>query len=321
MIPQSLVPEGEMTMITVVGLTPSLDRTLRLERLAVGGTNRPLRCDDAAGGKGLNVSLLLKALGCAVHLITPSFASGMEPVLKALEEADVPCSAIPVPGALRVNMKLMDLSASTVTEINMPSVLGSAQAPQAFLDAIAAQARTSSWLVLTGSLPRDFPPDFYARAIAAARAEAPACRILLDTEGEPLRLGLAGKPDMIKPNRHELELLCGHPLPTRADIAGEAIRLIRDGVGIVLVSMDVEGSLLASGNELLCAEAVPVPIFTTVGAGDSLVAGFLSVLEAQPQALEAALRMGVACATAHVAGCGAQTDVYLPRIRIRSGLE
>lgn len=321
MIPQSLVPEGEMTMITVVGLTPSLDRTLRLERLAVGGTNRPLRCDDAAGGKGLNVSLLLKALGCAVHLITPSFASGMEPVLKALEEADVPCSAIPVPGALRVNMKLMDLSASTVTEINMPSVLGSAQAPQAFLDAIAAQAKASSWLVLTGSLPRDFPPDFYARAIAAARAEAPACRILLDTEGEPLRLGLAGKPDMIKPNRHELELLCGHPLPTRAAIAGEAIRLIRDGVGIVLVSMDVEGSLLAVRDALLCAEAVPVPVFTTVGAGDSLVAGCLSVLEAQPQALEAALRMGVACATVHVAGCDAQTDVYLPRIRIRSGLE
>ena len=108
-------------MITVVGLTPSLDRTLRLERLAVGGTNRPLRCDDAAGGKGLNVSLLLKALGCAVHLITPSFVRGMEPVLSALREAAVPCSAIPVPGALRVNMKLMDLSASTVPEINMPS--------------------------------------------------------------------------------------------------------------------------------------------------------------------------------------------------------
>ena len=130
-------------MITVVGLTPSLDRTLRLERLAVGGTNRPLRCDDAAGGKGLNVSLLLKALGCAVHLITPSFVRGMEPVLSALREAAVPCSAIPVPGALRVNMKLMDLSASTVTEINMPSLLGSPQAPRACLDAIAAQARAS----------------------------------------------------------------------------------------------------------------------------------------------------------------------------------
>ena len=66
---------------------------------------------------------------------------------------------------------------------------------------------------------------------------------------------------------------------------------------------------------------MPVHVFTTVGAGDSLVAGCLSVLDAQPQALEAALRTGVACATAHVAGHGAQTDVYLPRIRIRSGLE
>lgn len=308
-------------MITVVGLTPSLDRTVRLERLTVGGTNRPLRCDDTAGGKGLNVSLLLMALGCAVHLITPSFAHGMEPVLGALREADVPCSAVPVPGALRVNTKLMDLAASTVTEINMPSVLGSPEAPRAFLHAIAAQARESSWLVLTGSLPRDFPPDFYARAIAAAREAAPACRILLDAEGEPLRLGLAAQPDMIKPNRHELELLCGHPLPTKEAVAGEAARLVEDGIGIVLVSMDVEGSLLAAEGALLCAEAVPVPVFTTVGAGDSLVAGCLSVLEAQPQALEEALRMGIACATAHVAGCGAQADSYLPRIRIRSGIK
>lgn len=308
-------------MITVVGLTPSLDRTIRLERLAVGGTNRPLRCDDAAGGKGLNVSLLLKALGCAVHLITPSFARGMEPVLSALQEADVPCSAIPAPGALRVNTKLMDLATSTVTEINMPSVLGSPDAPRAFLDAIAAQARASSWLVLTGSLPGDFPRDFYARAIAAAREAAPACRILLDAEGEPLRLGLAAQPDMIKPNRHELELLCGRPLPSKEDIAQEASRLVRGGVGIVLVSMDVGGSLLAAEDALLCAEAVPVPVFTTVGAGDSLVAGCLSVLEPRPRALEEALRMGVACATAHVAGCGAQADSYLPRIRIRSGLD
>ncbi len=308
-------------MITVVGLTPSLDRTLRLERLAVGGTNRPLRCDDAAGGKGLNVSLLLKALGCAVHLITPSFVRGMEPVLSALREAAVPCSAIPVPGALRVNMKLMDLSASTVTEINMPSLLGSPQAPRAFLDAIAAQARASGWLVLTGSLPGDFPPDFYAQAIAAARKEAPACRILLDAEGEPLRLGLAAHPDMIKPNRHELELLTGRPLSTKEAVASEAARLVREGVGIVLVSMDVGGSLLAAEGALLCAEAVPVPVFTTVGAGDSLVAGCLSVLEPRPRALEEALRMGVACATAHVAGCGAQADSYLPRIQIYSGLE
>lgn len=308
-------------MITVVGLTPSLDRTLRLERLAVGGTNRPLRCDDAAGGKGLNVSLLLKALGCAVHLITPSFARGMEPVLSALREAAVPCSAIPVPGALRVNMKLMDLSASTVTEINMPSHLGSPQAPQSFLDAIAAQARASGWLVLTGSLPGDFPPDFYAQAIAAARKEAPACRILLDAEGEPLRLGLAAHPDMIKPNRHELELLTGRLLSTKEAVASEAARLVREGVGIVLVSMDVGGSLLAAEGALLCAEAVPVPVFTTVGAGDSLVAGCLSVLEPRPRALEEALRMGIACATAHVAGCGAQADSYLPRIQIRSGIK
>lgn len=99
-------------------------------------------------------------------------------------------------------------------------------------------------------------------------ALAPKCRILLDTAGEALRLAF-GKADMIKPNRHELELLTGRSLPTAQDIAHEALRLNRQGIRTVLVSMDADGSLLVTENRCLSACAIHVDVETTVGAGDS----------------------------------------------------
>lgn len=304
-------------MITVAGLTPSIDRYIHLERLSVGGTNRPLLCQDRPGGKGFHVARMLKKLGCDVHLITPAYRTGMAPMLEMLERSGLGYTAVPAPGELRVNTKLLDRSASMITEINMPAVLGDSSVREACAAAIDSQAEKSDWLVLTGSLPHDVPAGFYAERIRHARCAAPKCRILLDTAGEALRLAIPEKPDMIKPNRHELELLTGRSLPTAQDIAHEALRLNRQGIRTVLVSMDADGSLLVTENRCLSACAIHVDVETTVGAGDSLVAGYLSASVENPQDCETALRTGIACASAHVAGCDDAYRSFLDRVEIR----
>ena len=300
-------------MITVLCLTPCLDETIYLPQLTVGGTNRPSGRQIVAGGKGVNVAVTLAGLGETVCLATYRYEQRSEKLMEAIDAAGLECIAISTPGTLRTNLKIMDQSTSVITEINAKGEAVSSDAVEEMARAILNAARRSAWLVLTGSMPQGFPPDFYARIIRDVRAAGLSCKIALDAEGEPLRLGVAEKPDFIKPNRHELELLLGCKLETDAAIGEAAQRLVQAGVGTVIVSMDSAGSLLAHQKTLLAADAVKVPVVTTVGAGDALVSGFLKADAAGCEPVEA-FRYGVACATARVAGEDGNVQAYLPQV-------
>ena len=303
-------------MITVVGLTPCLDETIYLPSFTVGGTNRPAGRKVVAGGKGVNVAVTLAQMGEKVTLATYRYARDSELLMETIAQAGMACIAIDVPGTLRTNLKLMDQSTDVITEINMKAEAVPEDAVAAMEEAILASAQESSWVVLTGSLPKDFPADFYARIIRRVREAGVSCRVALDAEGAPLTLGVAEKPDFIKPNRHELELLVGRKLPTDADIAAAAAEVAAGGVETVIASMDSAGSMLTSGGEQVFADAVPVTVVTTVGAGDALVSGYLTASAAGKGALEA-FRNGVACAAARVAGRDGHTDDYLPQVVLR----
>ena len=152
--------------------------------------------------------------------------------------------------------------------------------------------------------------------IRRVREAGVPCRIALDAEGAPLTLGIAEKPDFIKPNRHELELLVGRKLPTDADVADAAAQIVAGGVETVIVSMDSAGSMLTTAGRQVFADAVPVEVVTTVGAGDALVSGYLIAAAAGKDALEA-FRCGVACAAARVAGRDGHMADYLPQVTLR----
>jgi len=301
-------------MITVVCMSPSLDRTLVLEALAVGGTNRVQDMRTVAGGKGVNVAMTLKALGCPVRLVTYRHAQGAQPLFDALKNADIDAAAVDVPGALRVNLKLLDKASDTITEINASAEAVPQEAQQQMEDAIIASAKESDWLVLTGSMPAGCDAGLYARLIERTRKEAPACRTALDAEGEALRLGALAKPDLVKPNRHELELLTGRTLDGDKAVTAAAQALVGSGVGAALVSMDREGSMLVCGEAVFRARAVEVPVVTTVGAGDAMLSGYLSDWCAGS---EKALRTAVAAATARVAGVDGQINRYLPLVQLK----
>ena len=300
-------------MVTVVCLSPSLDETLILPSLAVGGTNRVRERRVCAGGKGVNVALMLAETGEAVRLAVFRHEQGAGLLFDALSAARVACIPVNVPGTLRTNIKLFDASSDTVTEINASAAPVPDEAAQRMEDAIAAACRDSRWLVLTGSLPKGYPADAYARIIRRVRKEAPRCRIALDAEGDALRLGVAEKPDMIKPNRREFDMLAGRALASEDEIMAAARGLVRDGIRAVIVSMGVDGSLLVTADHVLRAGAIPVPVVTTVGAGDALLSGYIRASE---RGEASALAYGVAAAAARVAGRDGEADAYLPQVSV-----
>lgn len=301
-------------MITVVCLSPSLDQTITLSQLLVGGTNRAVCKRTVAGGKGVNVAMMLSGMGEAVRLAVFRHADGSKLLFDTLAQAGVTCIPVDVPGTLRTNIKLLDASSDTVTEINAQSECVPDGAAADMEAGIVASCRDSRWLVLTGSMPKGYLADAYARMINRVRREAPECKIALDAEGEAFCLGVAQKPDFIKPNRRELEMLVGKSLESDEAVIAAARMLVDSGVETVIVSMDVDGSVMVSRDGVLRAQAIRVPVATTVGAGDALVSGYI---RAYDEGAQRAYAYSVAAATARVAGQDGRIDAYLPLVQMR----
>jgi tagatose 6-phosphate kinase len=174
--------------------------------------------------------------------------------------------------------------------------------------------------VLSGSVPRGFPEDVYARLVVALRESGVRC--LVDASGGLLRAAVEARPFLIKPNRQELESLLGHGIEGVAEAATAARRLCARGVTMVVVSLGVEGALLASADEgRVChATAPPQPPGNTVGSGDCLLGG-VAVGLARGLRLDEVLRLGVACGTANTLSAEhgyvrrEHVDAVLPQVR------
>lgn len=303
-------------MITTVCLNPSIDRTVWVDRLVPGGTNRVRREASVPGGKGINTARALAAQGvpaCAVVLLGRGDAAGMETYLHS---CGCRMRAIAIDGTMRVNVKVFDESLNEVTEINASGPAIPADTVDAVTGRIVDCAKESEWLVLSGSMPPGFPPNYYAQLIRMIRAAAPGCRVALDAEGESFRLGVLEAPDFVKPNRHELSLFLGRDAQGEAEILSGAQALRTAGVGAVIVSMGAEGALLCAGAICAAAPAVAVPVKTTVGSGDAMLAGYIAAKAAGQCDVEA-FRRCVAAATANVAGEHGGGDAYLSRVTVR----
>ena len=173
-------------------------------------------------------------------------------------------------------------------------------------------------VVLAGSLPQGAPADTYGAWVRRCR-EAGA-KVFLDADGEPLRRALAAGPYLVKPNAAELERVAGRALPTEADRIGAARALFAQGVQKVVVSLGGEGALYLTPKEIWRARAVPVPVGSTVGAGDSMVAA-LAAAEQCGAGLEQAIRLSMAAGAANVMSSGTQAaekeqiESLMPRVK------
>lgn len=284
-------------MIYTVTFNPAIDYVVQLdESLAVGAVNRCSAETYQYGGKGINVSCVLAELGC------PSVALGFiagqtgQWLADGLTRQGVHTDFIPLPaGMTRINVKLKAGPQNEETEING---LGPQIGPDA-LAALCAKLDTlvaEDVLILAGSIPASMPGDTYQRLMA--RLDGRGVRTVVDATRDLLVNVLRYHPFLIKPNNHELGEIFDTVLKSDAEIIDAARRLQQRGARNVLVSMAGDGALLVDENGETHRIGVPKgKVVNSVGAGDSMVAGFVAGW-LQTRQYAHALRLGTACGSA-----------------------
>jgi len=286
-------------MIITLTPNPSLDRTLQLEHLVRGTVNRAGDGRVDPGGKGVNVSRALAAHGIKSIAVLPLGGPDRTRLTNLLTAQGVEVRAVPVTGDVRTNITVAEPDGIT-TKLNEPGPDLTPAEARALARAVLEVATPGSWVVACGSLPGGVPADFYARLIKPLHTRG--ARVAIDTSGASLQAVLAAgpgiaHPDLIKPNLDELIEAVGRPLRTLGQVVAAAQELLARGIGTVLASLGADGAVLVTADRVIYGSARVSNPRSTVGAGDALLAGYLSQM-AVP-----------GCTRIAVAGCRAQTAV------------
>ncbi len=292
-------------MIYTITLNPALDRTLWINEIREDVSNRIIREESYAGGKGIDVSKVLTALGVSNRAL--GFIAGFagRQLEAQLIRDGTSCGFIPVSGETRINVVIHEMSTGRQIILNSS---GPEVKPFELLEItdVVRRLEEPEFISIGGSLPPGAHPEIYRKIIETAKLRG--ARVVLDVDREALKIGIQGKPDIIKPNIHELSTLVGRKLEKRNEILDAARELNRKGVGIVLVSMGPRGILLVSDGKAYQAVPPAVEVVNTIGAGDSSVAGFIcglasgkdlkeSLIRATAAGTATTLRQGTALAT------------------------
>ena len=261
-----------MARILTLTLNPALDLTVQMSRMEPGQVNRSDAMHTHAAGKGVNVAQVLADLG---HQLTVSGFLG-EDNLQAFEtlfaKRGFVDAFIRVPGETRSNLKLAEAD-GRITDINGPGPLVSAAAQQALLDRLDQIAPGHDAVVVAGSLPKGISPAWLQALVE--RLKNLGLNVALDTSGEALREALKASPWLIKPNTEELADVLGCEVVSVAAQAEVASRLHAQGIEHVVISHGADGVNWFSVGSAMHATPPKVSVVSTVGAGDSLLAGML----------------------------------------------
>ncbi|MFR0353367.1 1-phosphofructokinase family hexose kinase [Streptomyces sediminimaris] len=286
-------------MILTVTLNTALDITYRVPALRAHATHRVTEVIERPGGKGVNVARVLAALGHEVTVTGFTGGATGRTVQDGLTAtAGLVDALVPVEGPTRRTIALVDERTGDTTQLNEPGPTVTPAEWRAFQEVYEDLLATASAVALCGSLPPGVPVGAYAGLIRAAKAAG--VPVLLDTSGEPLRRGVAARPDLIKPNAGELAELTGSHDPLRATLDAR-----RRGARTVVASLGTQG-LLAATPEGRWRATPPARLHgNPTGAGDSAVAGLLSGLAEQlpwPDRLSRAAALSAATVLAASAG-------------------
>lgn len=279
-------------MIYTVTLSPALDYLVWIDHFEPGGLNRTNQTAFRAGGKGINVSVVLSRLG--YQSICLGFTAGFvgSELIRLLDNENIKHNFIHTEnGCSRINVKI---KSDTESEINAYGPQVSEEEIQKLMSKIS-DLQKGDVLIFSGNPPKNLPADIYSRLIDAVPADV---NIIVDTSGAHLLSALANRPFLIKPNKAELEEICGKKLDSMGKIALAAVELREQGAKNVLVSLGAEGGLLAADDGQVYTCAIPSgKLIDSTGAGDSMVAGFTAKNLCRADRAEC-LRFAVACGCA-----------------------
>jgi len=259
--------------VVTVTLNPAIDNTVAVSNFRAGEVNRVERSQLDAGGKGVNVASALADDGLRLG-VTGFLGRDNDAIFRALfERKAIVDRFVRIAGATRTGIKIVDRLNDSTTDINFPGQTGGPGELHALRAALEELAAMAEWVVIAGSVPAGLPPSIYHELAASL----PGKRVVLDASGEALRLALAARPYLIKPNVAELREILDRPLNDEADIVDAARQLQHEyGIACVAVSMGADGAIVVEGDQAVMALPARVEVASTVGAGDAMVAGLVS---------------------------------------------
>lgn len=277
-------------MIYTITLNPTLDITYVLERISFGEVAMAIEVQKTPGGKGINVSRALHAMG--VDSVAMGLIGGHigEEVLELLQEEGLILQIVKIRNDTRTNVVILGREDRRELVIRAPGPAVEPTATERLKNLVFGDAQSPQVVVLSGSIPPGVSVDTYRSLIVEGKARG--SRMVLDSAGESFRRGVEAGPYLIKPNLGELEELAGRRLADEREIAVFAREIVSKGVGIVVISLGRDGALACTTDETWRGR-VPGIDEDTVGAGDSMVAGLvLGIARYQP--VEMVFRMGLA---------------------------
>ncbi|MBR6786345.1 MAG: 1-phosphofructokinase [Clostridia bacterium] len=291
-------------MIFTVTLNPAIDKTVVIPSFRVDTVNRIGQMRIDVGGKGINVSKCFRNLG--LDSTAAAFLGGAGGVqsLELMKEAGLKPLIVDVPGGnTRTNLKIIDPELHQNTDINEPGPQVDEALMLKLRNAIAEQMQPGDVVILAGSLPKG--ADIATYRDWAAFFKEHGARVFLDADGESLRLGLEAAPYMVKPNNEELARLLGKPLDTVEDLIAAGKELLAKGIEDVVISMGGDGALFVTDDKVVRAHPLKVPVRSTVGAGDSMVAALAYGFD-QKLTREQTIKLSIAISAASVMCDGTQ---------------
>ena len=292
-----------MQSIVTLTMNPSLDIAAETERII---PSEKLRCRTPrydAGGGGVNVARAIKMLGGDALAIFPAGGPSGGTIMERLNNEAVRYRAVPIAGLTRECIHIDERSSGLQFRFVTPGPVLTAAEQDLCLDQIASLDPAPQYLVASGSLPLGVPDDFYARVVRLAKNMG--SRIILDTSGDGLRQAGRGA-FLIKPSLEELRELSGRPVDSNDEQQDAARSLIDEGrCEIVVLSLGGKGALLVTADAYRRFAPIDVAVRSTVGAGDSMVAGIVLSL-ARGLGIEDAVRFGIAAAAAALMHPGTQ---------------
>lgn len=257
-------------MIVTVTMNPAIDKTIDVEILERGGLNRIQHVELDVGGKGINVSKTIHEIGGS-SIVTGFVAGNTGKMIEnVMDEWNIQRDFIEVSGETRTNTKVFEKQGD-LTELNEPGPTVQEADMHELLEKLNGYANENTLFVLAGSVPYGVDKDIYKRIIEMVHEKG--ARVLLDADGELFTIAMEAKPDIIKPNRMELEQYAGMDyIASEQELIHIAEGLMEDGIGTVVVSMGKSGAIFLQDGYRVKCPGLRVKAHSTVGAGDAMVA-------------------------------------------------
>lgn len=258
-------------MIITVTLNPAIDKTAELAEFHHGGLNRLMNVIRDAGGKGINVSKTISALGG--ESIATGFIGGSagDFIKNSLLEKGIKADFVSVKGETRINLKVVEGN-GFVTELNEPGPDITKEEIEELKQKLIQYASPDTVYVFAGSIPKSVSTDAYREMIVSVKEKG--AKVFLDADGQLFRDVIDTKPDIIKPNRVELEeYFHMNYRASEEELVAMGRKFLEKGAGFVAVSLGQMGALFITQSEVLRCPGLKVEAHSTVGAGDAMVAG------------------------------------------------